>query len=380
VKIENLLPKESWFRKYMQLWPTSEPPESFILFAAMSVFGACLGRRVWFDQDVHTIYPMMSTLLIGPSGTGKSTSAKMAFKLVKSLPKEEQPQIIAGAATPEKLHDDLRMNPHAILFASELANFFTRQKYMEGMIPYVTQLLDYEDKLERRTIGGGIVEIERPSVTVLGCSTSEWLQDQLPDTATSGGFLARFLIVHEEHKSKSVALPGRALSVKQREKLEDKRKEAFDEFRALVTQNVGSCVFDNREVDDTYTQWYDSHKPASGHLAPFAARAGEYVLRLAVILAVSCDRTIITADDIKSAIALYKLTERKLQEVIVPMSPQGKLLAKVLEAVGTDAVTDTQVRRAMRNHCTAQDADRLIESLLKSGDLRRGVDQKLYKV
>lgn len=363
----------------MNLWPASESPRSFILFSAMSVFGATLGRRVWIDHDVHTVYPMMSTLLIGPSGTGKSTAAKMAFRLFKTLPREEQPQLISGASTPEKLYEDLRANPHAVLFASELANFFTKQKYMEGLIPAVTELLDYGDTFERRTKGTGLVTVDRPSVTVIGCSTNDWLQEQLPDSATSGGFLARFLIVNEEHKAQSVPLPGRMFSELQKARLETARTEAAREFGALVTQNVGEVKFESFEVDDVYSQWYQGHKPASGHLAPFAARAGEYILRMAMLLAVSADRTIIRATDVENAIGLYKWTERRLQEVVVPMSPQGKMLGKVLEAIGTDQMAQPSVRRAMRNHATSQDVDRYIDSLIQSGDLKRAADGKLQR-
>src|SRR5512146_2984872 len=126
----------------MGAWPSAEPPKSYILFSALTMLGAALGRKVWFNQDVHTLFPPLNLLLIGPSGCGKSTSIMMARKhLIQLLPRAEQPQFIMGAPTPEKLHDDLKPAPHAVLFASELANFFTRQKYMEGMIPYVTELL-----------------------------------------------------------------------------------------------------------------------------------------------------------------------------------------------------------------------------------------------
>jgi DNA polymerase III delta prime subunit len=331
-------------------------------------------------HDVHTVYPMMSVLLIGPSGTGKTTAAmRMAYPMVRSLPREEQPQLISGASTPEKLYEDLRANPHALLFASELANFFTKQKYMEGLIPAVTELLDYGETFERRTKGSGLVTVDKPSVTVIGCSTNDWLQEQLPDSATSGGFLARFLIVHEEHKAQSVPLPGRMFTGAQRARLEAARFEAAKEFEALVTQNIGEVKFESYEVDDIYSQWYQSHKPASGHLAPFAARAGEYILRLAMLLAVSCDRTVLRATDVASAIELYKWTERRLQDVVVPMSPQGKMLGKVLEAVGTDHMTQAAIRRAMRNHATSQDVDRYVDSLIQSGDLKRAADGKIQR-
>lgn len=344
------------------------------------MLGAALGRSLMFDQDVHQLYPMLNVLLIGPSGTGKSTAVKMAMRLLKSLPLEEQPQIIAGSGTPEKVHLDLQPNPHAILFASELANFLTKQKYMEGMIPYITELLDYSDAIERRTKSGGIVEIDQPSVTFIGCSTVDWLQDQLPDSATSGGFLARFLIVHEEHKGQNVALPQRALGRSQRLKLEADRARVFGEFFDLVNFHKGVIDFADYDAADIYTEWYGTKQPINGHLAPFAARAGEFVLRLSMLVALSCYRHSITRDDVRAGIQLYGWSERKLQQVVVPMTPQGKLLAKVLEAIGTEGRSAISVRRAMRNFCSAQDVDRLVESLVQSRDVLRTPEGKLVRV
>ena len=45
------LPPDSWFRKWMEVWPLSEPPKSYILCAAMSMLSATLGRSIWFEDD-----------------------------------------------------------------------------------------------------------------------------------------------------------------------------------------------------------------------------------------------------------------------------------------------------------------------------------------
>lgn len=349
--------------------------------SAMSTLGACLGRSVWYEdgQDVHTLYPMLNLLLIGPSGTGKSTSLGMGFKLVESLPKPERPQTIRGAATPEKLHDDLRTNPHAILFCSELANFFSKQKYMEGMIPYVTELLDYGQEMERRTKSQSLITVDKPSVTVMGGSTVEWLQGALPDTAAAGGFLARFLIVQEDYKSRNEPLPGRSLGKAQRAALDSRRLDAFAEFRRILNTHRGRIDFRDYGASDVYGMWYTAHTPANGHLAPFAARAGEMVLRMSVLLALSCGRATILAEDVRAATSLYSYFETKLQSVVVPFTPQGKLIARVLEAVGPTGSTDIQIRRAMRNFCASQETDRIVAGLLLSNDLRRNPKGSLVR-
>jgi energy-coupling factor transporter ATP-binding protein EcfA2 len=329
----------------------------------MMMMGAALGRKVWYSQDFRKLWPMLNLLLIGPSGIGKSTSIQMARGLLEFLPRVEQPQFITGGATPEALHADLLPNPHAVLFASELANFFNRQKYMEGMVPYVTELLDY-GAVEKRTKHGGVIRIEEPSVTVVGGSTVEWLQEQLPDSAAAGGFLARFLIVSEEHKGQRVPCPELALTPKQRIELEQKRARTFNEFYECLHTTTGGVPFRDFTALDAYSTWYTAHQPDTGHLAPFAARAGEFVLRLSMILALSRHNPYITAEDIEAAIELHGYCEGKLQEVVVPFSAAGKLQMEVLKAIGEGGATEVQIKQAMRNFCTSQDSDKMIQSLL----------------
>lgn len=369
-KLLECIPGDSWFLRWCDCWPTAEPPKSYILFAGMMMLGAALGRKIWYNQDFRKLWPMLNLLLIGPSGIGKSTAIYMARKLLESIPKVEQPQFIVGGATPEALHKDLLPNPHAVLFASELANFFNRQKYMEGMIPYCTELLDY-GAVEKRTVHGGMIRIEEPSVTVVGGSTVEWLQEQLPDSATAGGFLARFLIVSEEHKGQRVACPELAMTTKQWVELERLRAQVFNEFYECLHTTTGNVPFKDYGALDAYSTWYTAHDAVTGHLAPFAARAGEFVLRLSMLLAISRHNPTISAEDIQAAIELHGYCENKLQQVVVPFTQAGKMQNMVLQAVGDGGATDVQIKQAMRNFCTSQDTEKMLQSLLIQKEIKQ---------
>ena len=381
---EAALPAGSWFRDYLTLWPTTEPPRSYILFAGMSMLGAALGRQVHMKVDVHTVWPMMNLLLIGPSGIGKSTSlVDIALHHLISGPEAplelvDRPQVISGKATKEKLHEDLVINSHAIVMASELANFFSKEKYMEGMIPYVTELLDCKPT-SVRTKSGNLQTVQEPTVTVVGGSTVEWLQGQLPDSAAAGGFLARFLIVKEDHKFQRVADPETMLSKTQWAALHARRAEVLQEFKAICRLHTGRIGFANYSASDAYTLWYNTHQPETGHLSPFSARAGEFVRRLSMLLALSCKRTSVTAEDVNSAIQLYRYAIAKLQEVVVPLTPQGKLIASVLQCVSNQPMSDVQLKRAMRNSATSKMVDEILASLLASKDLVRLPDGRFQK-
>jgi hypothetical protein len=369
LKFPECLPKDSWFREWMEVWPTAESPKSFLLFGAMAMLGGCLGRRVWLDQDVHQVRPMLNILLIGPSGIGKSSAVKIGKRLLAAVPEFQRPQFIEGGATKEKLHMDLAENPRCILFAPELAAFFSKEKYKENLIPYVTNLLDYEDYIELRTRRDGIITVLNPSVSILGASTLEWLQDQLPDSAVSGGFLARFLILNEESKGQRVANPHRLLSRTQREKLDARRANVISAFADLLSLHEGNIDYEDYEAAETYAHWYNSYEPASGYLAPFAARAGEMILRISMLLAISCRKTAIASDHIKSAIKLYTYLASKLDRVVVATNQQGKLAALVLETIGVEGLKPGEIARKLRSVASHIEVERHIESLLYSGDV-----------
>ena len=380
-RLWNLLPSDSWFCKWGELWPTIESPDTYQLFCAMSAMGAVLGRRCWFDNDIFQIYPMLNLLFIGPSGVGKSTSIMhMAKPLLQSLQPQWQPQIISSG-TKEKIHEDLFANPKSILIASELANFFSKEKYKEGLIPYVTQLLDYEDQVEIRTKGGGIITVEKPSVTIMGGSTVEWLQEQLPDSAGTGGFLARFLIVAEEHKGRRVPLPGLHLEPKKRVELDARRTRVFWEFGKLVEKiPQGIIPLQDYEAADIFSYWYSNLQPEVGYLAPFVERSREFVLRMAMLVALSCDRHEIETQDIESAISLYEVATTRLKGVVIPMSGDGRMLAAVLKAIGNQEMTPRELYAGLSSMATDKRIDMLVSSLINSGALVQAKDGKLRRV
>jgi len=312
---------------------------------------------------------MLNLLLIGPSGIGKSSAVKVAKKLLPYVPDLQRPQFIEGGTTKEKLHLDLVESPKAILFAPELAAFFSKEKYKENLIPYVTNLLDYEDSIELRTRRDGVLTVINPSVSILGASTLEWLQDQLPDSAVSGGFLARFLILNEDAKGQRIANPHRLLSGSARVRLEARRAKVLSDFGNLFSIHEGNIDYEDYDAAEVYAKWYNSYKPASGYLAPFAARAGELILRLSMLLAISGRRNAISAEDVTSAITLYTYIASRLDRIVVATNAQGKLANLVLETIGAEGLRPGEIVKKLRSQASYIEIERHLEGLIYSGDL-----------
>ena len=360
----------------MAAWEPTEPPRSYLLFSALAMLGAAIGRRAYMDLDVHRIYPLLNLLLIGPSGCGKSTALRdiACNHLLMPLPEgPTRPMVISGKSTKEALHQDLMVQPHSLIMASELANLFSKEKYNEGLLSYVTDLLDLAPA-RIRTKSGGSQVIERPECAVVGGSTKEWLSDMLPNTASEGGFLPRFFIVKEDYKYQRISDPSRVISPRQRVALSSLRERVFRDFVHIQTVAEGQFDFEDFDTSDVYNFWYHTYMPDTGALAPFAARAGAHVLRLALLSAISRWRTSIGSADVRCGIALHAYSQRKLSEVVVPMSPQGKLMNKLLEALGQEERSIISLRRSMRNHCSGTDVDKMLADLERNREIVRTDD------
>lgn len=372
------IPKGSWFGDWMMCWPISEPPHAYILMAVMGLLGGVLGRRVQWKRDHQIVYPMINVLLIGPSGIGKSTSVTLARQLLPNIPQERRPQFISGSCTKEKLHADLVVNAHAIVFASELATLFSKEQYKEGLIPYVTQLLDYEPDVSIRTKKDDLTVVEFPEVSILGASTREWITNMLPDTASQGGFLPRFLPVLEDRRGQRIANPHRVLSEDAYKELDERRERVRNTFTHIGTA-TGFIDYEDAEAASKYERWYDGNTAPTGSLAPFYARSGEMVLRMSVLFAISCGRMEVTEADIGGATALYEYLKTRFADITVAVTPAGKMLQAVREAITYEGTSNIDVFKQLSNLAIVPELQKQINSLIASKQVRLE-DNLLYRV
>jgi hypothetical protein len=166
---------------------------------------------------------------------------------------------------------------------------------------------------------------------------------------------------------------------KQRAELATARERVVYDFVRLCRTSEGLVDFEDYEASDVYTAWYNTFLPESGALAPFAARAGAHVLRLSLLTAVSCNRDVITADDVRIGIFLYQYTTNKLAEVVIPFSPEGRKVSRIMEVIGNLAMSGMEIRRAMRNYMGSADVDRTVGDLVRDRELIFDTDSKLYR-
>src|SRR5207249_8101004 len=120
----------------------SESPTVYHFMCAATILGAMTDRRIWHSKGHYRIFPNLNVILIGPAGKVKKTSAiNIALDIVMRAGYEK---IVLGQTTPEAFLMNLGSNDPAscLVIGREMAAFFHKAKYMDGIIPLFTDLID----------------------------------------------------------------------------------------------------------------------------------------------------------------------------------------------------------------------------------------------
>jgi hypothetical protein len=364
----DVLPPESLFKQWMDLYSHTEPPLSFRFSAILYALSTAIGKRVWIDLGDRKTFPCLSVLLVGPSGIGKSTSLGFSRDVLETIPFEFKPYI-TGLGTKEKLVKDLEVFPHTAILASELSAQLGRAKYLETLIPVLTDLMDLP--AEYRMMGtkkDGPIRIKEPQITLFGCTTKEWMESQMPDAAIAGGWLPRHLVFYEDQKHQCVAIPRRLLGKDGLKKLEERKQGFQHRFLDCVRTFTGEIDFKDIDVEDLFVEWVENFQITNAALAPFQERGKEQVLKLSILIALSCQETAVSEEHLKAAIAIFEYASRKLAEVAIPFSVMGKLHNQILKNIekNSDGLTRVQIRKMMLHSLGAKDTDKILDSLLSS--------------
>lgn len=333
------LPKDSIFHLWLEARSVLETPISFDLFPAMSAVGAMLKRTCWIDQVEFRIYPNMSVLLVGPSGIGKDTAIDGAEWIIQQTDAVR----IVGGKTPETITSVLQQigDPAAaVIPAGELSEFFGSKDYQQDMVGVITDLLSTKDYKDISLKSRPNMRILRPTLTMLGGSTRDWLHKAMPEEAMSGGFYPRFLIICEELPKHTVAWIK--YSVTENERL--RSNAAKSQFVAAVHRivrdytDIGEMVPQDG-AQEAYEKFYNERtKYFSPVASAYAHRCRDTVLRIAMLCAISRFHRYLDRDDFGFATAVIQYVGGKIDTALAPPTMHARFvtdLYKMLPATKT---------------------------------------------
>lgn len=367
-KLRALLPTSGWFTWYDELTLYNEAPLSFHIFSSLCVLGAALGRRCWIDMGHFNIYPNYCVILIGPTGrVKKTTAADIARDFVH---RNVCCPLMSDEPTPEAMASALVASGHQFIYAPEMAVFFGKQRYKEGMISKMLRMLDSPKQFEVETQKRGKETVTNLALTFLGCTTPSLLATSMPEEVTSSGFMNRFILIYEQDTDREFYRP---------------RKGDFSNRLDAVVQrfNKLSGVIDfTAEADSWLRDWYSKRKKIVRALTDEVTievleRAYGHLLRTAMLIHLAqCDNFNICVSCLESAKGLIDYAEKRVPSIVrtlkqANVAREADYVLDVLTRLGGAADHSTLLRR-VGSKMNAQQFKQHVRTLVEQGLLREG--------
>lgn len=298
--------------------PRSESPVSFHTFAAYFALSALVRRRVHVSKKIlgrYDVYPTLYVMFVGPAGgPRKSTSMDDAVDLL-----DEIPSITMSADAPSKeiLIKRIKDSPDSsiVIPSSEFAQFIMKSGY--EMYDVLTNLFDNRKRLSQDTFARDLELAEKPCGILLGCTTPDWIAENMPENVIGGGFASRVIFIYEPEVRRRKLFYDDVDYEKITRLREDLLHDAFD----IVNNVAGECAF-SPEAREFLGDWYDSGKyrdtanTANQRLDGYYNRKHIHVIKLAQLRSIAeSNSLILELRHIEQAIKDIELSEKTLPQV-----------------------------------------------------------------
>jgi hypothetical protein len=196
----------SFLRDYAIYTSGNEAPKIFHFWSGMVALSAIISRRVGFRLGYFDIHPNLYVVLVGTPGTKKTTAMSTPKDLIRELGDIPfSAECITKQALCREMSQDcsktytnesgevVPYTPYAI-FATELSHFLGMGTAKE-MVDFLTTIYD-ERFYQTKTKNKGNDLIVGPYITMLACTTPDWIRGWMKEDVITGGFSRRALFVY----------------------------------------------------------------------------------------------------------------------------------------------------------------------------------------
>jgi hypothetical protein len=314
-----------WLNEYMQYTLKTEAPAHFHLLQGLTMYGAALGRKVYFTHGVFRVYPNIFAMLVAPSGRCRKSSAiristdlmrKADLDDIKMVGPKATPEAIIQAVyreAPKKVDGKIiRTHPDSVtvVYAPELAVLLNQRDFNRDTVPLLTDLYDCPDKWVNSTITRGEITLYNVFVSAMFATTTKWLTELMPKSAFGGGFMGRIIAAVRENTPRCFPTPPPP-SIPLQESCIEGLRHAYQLSGEVIWSEAA-----NREFSD----WYIGGKAAresctDDRESGYQERKPVNLIKTALILACSRGRLTIEPKDLHSALVLLDIFEGDMLEL-----------------------------------------------------------------
>ncbi len=330
----------SFVADFVEYMSGTECPPIFNVWTAYGLLSAAIGRKVYCDIDYFFVRCDTYILLVGRSGAKKTAAMLLGLDILR----EAVPDVVLSGDNETYqgiitwMHNDnssrtyldedgktIEYKPYHI-FAEELMDYL--QLNPIAMVTFLTSIYgkkgyQYKLKNEEHTL-------INPYVTMFGCTTPEWLTDQVKSKNFAEGYGRRTIIVccSDILRRKPVLTPTMSAA----------RQRCV--VRLVQLSKLAGPVKLDRDAHDHFWNFYVSQRdPDDRFLQNWYSTRHLNTLKIAMLSSVAeRDDLVVTLNHVKLAIGLIEEVESKL--------------GMVTERIGRDETIDSslQVLNILRNN------------------------------
>ena len=281
---------------YLRAHTVSSTPLIFRRLALMTLIGGVVGRKVYVMDGDRKVYPNMYAMLVGDSGSKKSTAIADAVAFMGMVGYTNFPNIrsssdkflddfadrvfSAGDDINTLLDSDLS-ETRVTLAIDEAKDFFCAGG--SDIHSALIRLYDCPDEYRTATRSAGDKKIEKPIIGFIGGATPQTLADIIPPSTYQTGLLSRLLLVCETIKPEYVPQP-----MANKQELATAAKLLGNHLSA-----TGPMQIDPAALQLLNDMGLKAVGPRDARLRSFVARRRDHLLKMAMITAICTGKRII---------------------------------------------------------------------------------------
>lgn len=392
---------------------SSESPNLFHIWSALSMAGALSIRNTWLDLGSLRIYPNMYIILIGPGSTRKSTAMNIPRKLIETYSTAKfAPTDTAGARqgvlsalrgdisfgdTPEaiehefskemleRVHFGEENSANELYIHSTQFSTFLGQKQFD-LLQCLTYCYknppEYSYKLKATE-----EYVAKPTINILAATGTESLYQCLPQNSTGAGFLSQCVLVYASRPEKRLPRP-RALSVERADEFIKPTLRHCRTFRG----GVGETADAGELLDDLYEYELEL---TDARFIEYANDRWTHLCKTALSLCMLECRDTLTLKNVQDAHEILKATEIHMPDALGeyglnPVTIAKQRIVDILTSIDkTSIMLDDQIFNLMNRDVQRKDfqaalnelhsTERIVRVVTKTEDKSRVVHKYMLK-
>lgn len=370
--------KEGWLRDYILYTAGHEAPEDFHVWVGITIVGAVIRRKAWFDNVFYNLYPNLYTILVAPPGIGKKTTAiNIGVGLLRAA--DPACRIISEKITTEALANVLSkptefakesgglklcVSAEGLLVAPELTVFLGREQYNEALILNLTRLYDCADVQEVQTISRGKEKLLNVCVAMIGATTPSEINNAIGKSAKGSGFMSRLNVIQKDSSPRVVPF-----AVKPDPTIKELLVSGLNR---IARETKGEFKFTpiGREWYIDYYKRHNQAKQSSKRPIDNIERQPDQLIKIAICLA-ACERTDMMLDEdvLQRTFNLLSIAARNNGETMkmIDSTERGKLTQRVLQVFkeqGGVVQRAVLVKHVYRHGLSSKELDQILETLI----------------